>query len=224
MLRTDQRNCTSLKNTIRVDKIRTIPMTKPIKQIRSYISRIIDRWNLVPVKSITRNSGISDNAKFINDENTTIELGPKTTLTIYDVEDNAENTNNNSVVCLLQHGQNKFFMSGDLEKDAEVKLRKEIGNVDVVVLSHHGSDTSNTNLDVLKPKLALASCSKDNEYGHINKETLERALKYSGRVFATYKSKTMILTSDGQKIEYNMDDKERLGEDDYGTVKVEGGN
>ena len=165
-----------------------------------------------------------EQGEFINDENTTIELGPKTTLTIYDVEDNAENTNNNSVVCLLQHGQNKFFMSGDLEKEAEVKLRKEIGNVDVVVLSHHGSDTSNTNLDVLKPKLALASCSKDNEYGHINKETLERALKYSGRVFATYKSKTMILTSDGQKIEYNMDDKERLGEDDYGTVKVEGGN
>ena len=70
MLRTDQRNCTSLKNTIRVDKIRTIPITKPIKQIRSYISRIIDRWNLVPVNTITRNSGINDKAKFINDENT----------------------------------------------------------------------------------------------------------------------------------------------------------
>lgn len=160
---------------------------------------------------------------FINDENTTIELGPKTTLTIFDIEDNAENTNNNSVVCLLQHGQKKFFMSGDLEKEAEVKLRKMIGSVDVVVLSHHGSDTSNTNLDILKPKLALASCSEDNEYGHINKETLENALKYSGKVFATYRSKTMILTSDGRNIEYSMDDSEKLGKEDYGKGTDEGG-
>ena len=45
-------------------------MTNPIKQIRSYISRIIDRWNLVPVNNITSNKGINDKAKFMNDENT----------------------------------------------------------------------------------------------------------------------------------------------------------
>lgn len=153
--------------------------------------------------------------KFINDEDTTIELGPETTLTIFDIVDDAENTNNNSVICLLKHRDVTFFMSGDLEKEYEVSLRKDIGTTDVVVLSHHGSDTSNSNLDLLQPKIILASCSKDNEYGHISKSVLEQALTY-GDVYATFKSGTMTLTSDGSELTFDMKEKDKLKKTDYG--------
>lgn len=169
-----------------------------------------DAWCDIFLENAKAHGNVSE------DFNTTIELGPKTTLTIYDIEDGNENSNNNSVICLLKHGKNTFFMTGDLEEEVEVKLRKTVERVDVYVLSHHGSDTSNTLLDVMKPRLSLASCAKDNDYGHINKSVIEDAVRYSGKVFATYRSGTMILTSDGKEIAYSMDNKERLTKEDYG--------
>ena len=45
---------------------------------------------------------------------------------------------------------------------------------------------------------------------------MEAAAKYSGKVFATYRSGTMILKSDGKEITYSMSNKDRLTKDDYG--------
>ena len=161
---------------------------------------------------------------FSEDKNMTITLGPITTLTIYDIMDAQANRHNNSVVCLLKHGNNTFYMAGDLESEGEVLLRNTITDIDVMVLSNHGSNLSNTNLDTLHPKICLASCGKNNEEGYIHKEVLEDISDFSAKCFATYKSSDMTLTSDGESISYDMDSGDKLRISDAGSkVKKKGG-
>ena len=161
---------------------------------------------------------------FHKDKDTTITLSPITTLTIYDIMDGEENINNNSVVCLLTHGDNTFYIAGDLESEGETLLRNTITDVDVMVLSNHGSNLSNTNLDTLHPKICLASCAKNNQEGYIHKEVLEKISEISAKCFATYKSGDMTLTSDGKSISYDMSSDDKLKISDAGSkVKKKGG-
>lgn len=103
--------------------------------------------------------------------------------------------NNYSPIMILEYEGKRFALSGDAEKEAEaefVALAKEREGkfsvfddsfyVDVIKLGHHGSRTS-TSADYLEvittpsacPSIfAIASCGKDNSYGHPHAETLER--------------------------------------------------
>lgn len=169
-------------------------------------------------------SKAKETGNFSEDKDMTITLGPITTLTIYDIMDAQANRHNNSVVCLLKHGNNTFYMAGDLESEGEVLLRNAITDVDVMVLSNHGSNLSNTNLDTLLPKICLASCGKNNEEGYIHKEVLEGIEAISAKCFATYKSGDMTLTSDGERVSYDMASGDKLKISDAGSkVKKKGG-
>jgi competence protein ComEC len=73
-------------------------------------------------------------------------------------------------------------MSGDIEKETEQRLVwREIikENVDILKVSHHGSEaaTSDELLDLLKPKMAVISVGKNNRFGHPRGEVLERLNK-----------------------------------------------
>lgn len=111
-----------------------------------------------------------------------------------------EDGNENSVVGYLKtrftHSINSrqewsMFLSGDMDKEAEQKLvwrgilRQGYGTldgrVDVLKVSHHGSNTGTSEeiLSALKPKTAVISVGKNNRYGHPSDEILER-LKNNG--------------------------------------------
>lgn len=99
--------------------------------------------------------------------------------------ENLEDENKNSVVGILVYkGTKKWscFMSGDIEKETEQRLVwREIikEKVDVLKVSHHGSEaaTSNEFLDLIKPKTAVISVGKNNQFGHPRGEVLERLNK-----------------------------------------------
>jgi competence protein ComEC len=90
--------------------------------------------------------------------------------------------NSASVVGYLDYkGDEKWsmLMTGDMDLETEQRLvwRKIITKtVDVLKVSHHGSETATGEeiLDVLKPKLAVISVGKNNRFGHPRKEVLER--------------------------------------------------
>jgi len=93
--------------------------------------------------------------------------------------------NKNGVVGILKtKGEIRWsmFMSGDIEKETEQRLIwREIfkENVDILKVSHHGSEaaTSEEILDFLKPKTAVISVGKNNRFGHPRGEVLERLNK-----------------------------------------------
>lgn len=86
--------------------------------------------------------------------------------------------NNNSTVILLQHGRNRFLLTGDIEADAETALLASGVDLraDVLKVAHHGSGGSSTAdfLAAVSPRLALIGVGADNRYGHPDPGALER--------------------------------------------------
>ena len=88
-------------------------------------------------------------------------------------------------------GQNwKMFLTGDMESEAEQKLVwREILNepVDVLKVSHHGSNTGTSDelLDMLKPKTAVISVGKNNRFGHPTEEILEKLKRFEIKIRRT---------------------------------------
>ena len=74
---------------------------------------------------------------------------------------NQLDVNNNSLVIYSVLFNTIFLFTGDIEKEAEYKLIKEIGKIEVDVLkvAHHGSKTSSTEifLNSVKFKYAVRS-------------------------------------------------------------------
>ncbi|MCQ2751801.1 MAG: MBL fold metallo-hydrolase [Coriobacteriales bacterium] len=111
--------------------------------------------------------------------------------------------NNNSLVCRIDYGNNSFLFTGDAESEEEEELISSTFDLDVDVLkvSHHGSDkcTSSTFLSYVKPEYAVISVGK-NSYGHPGSSFLERLKKYTSKIFRTDESGDITFKSDGENI------------------------
>lgn len=88
----------------------------------------------------------------------------------------SENTNDSSQVLYITINDLKFLMTGDISKQIESDLVKRYSSleIDVLKISHHGSNTSTSDiwLNKTNPKLAVISSGVDNQYGHPHKETM----------------------------------------------------
>lgn len=123
--------------------------------------------------------------------------------------DKYEDVNNYSIVCKLKYGNTSFLFTGDAEDVSEGEiLQKQLDiQADVLKVGHHGSHSSTTQefLDKVNPTYAIISCGKDNDYGHPHKETLDKLNKKGVKVLRTDLSGTIIATSDGSRISFNVD-------------------
>lgn len=116
------------------------------------------------------------------------------------IENDAENLNENSIIIELTYGDKKFLFTGDAEV-ANEKLRSW-DDIDVLKVAHHGSRTSSSEefLEQVKPEYAIISCGQDNDYGHPHKEVIGR-LK-GVKIYRTDKEGTILVTSDGENLEF----------------------
>lgn len=101
---------------------------------------------------------------------------------------NEKDPNNCSLVILYTYGQNKVLFMGDADQSIEKSLDiKQIGDVDLIKVGHHGSKTS-SNFDFMKaisPEYAVITCGTSNKYGHPNKETIETLEKLNITIYRT---------------------------------------
>lgn len=142
------------------------------------------------------------------------EVGNKYTLgsailTIIGPKMNYENSNNNSIAILLEHGENRFLFTGDAEFEEEqaiVNNEINISDIDVYKCGHHGSKTSSSDilLDAITPKAAVISCGEGNEYGHPHAATLNNLRSRGVAVYRTDDQGTIIAVSDGHAITFNI--------------------
>lgn len=84
--------------------------------------------------------------------------------------------NNASVVMLVRRGRRSALLTGDIERDAELDLVPRLGRIDVLKVAHHGSRSSSTEpfLEATSPRIAIASCGRNNLFGHPHVEVLQR--------------------------------------------------
>ena len=111
--------------------------------------------------------------------------------------------NNTSIVLKMIFGNYSYLFTGDAtDKVEKILLDKNI-DVDVLKVGHHGSAYSSSKefLDKVTPKYAFISVAKENSYGHPSKDTLNRLMKYTRKIYMTSELGTIMIDSDGKKIE-----------------------
>ncbi len=102
--------------------------------------------------------------------------------------------NASSMVLLATYGEFDMLLTGDMDKAGEMRLLEKgvlmPDKVEVLKVSHHGSRTASSEafITVLRPRISVISCGKENRYGHPHTETLETLYGVNGRVYRTDES------------------------------------
>ena len=100
------------------------------------------------------------------------------------------NRNNSSCVMKVISPYGTALLPGDIERSAEHylvdKYEKNLAS-DILLVPHHGSNTSSTAvfLNAVKPKHAIISTAYFSPYKHPHKNVLKRLEKYSDEVLST---------------------------------------
>lgn len=137
-----------------------------------------------------------------------LTLGSTTATVLGPVESYSE-TNNTSIVLMVQFGENKFLFTGDMETDAENDLLDAGKKVkaDLLKVGHHGSNTSTGYrfLYEVDPAFAVISCGRDNSYGHPHDEPMSRLRDADVTIYRTDEMGTVIAVSDGKNISFSWE-------------------
>jgi competence protein ComEC len=167
------------------------------------------------------------NSAVQEDEDEAIDLPNGATLAILDILDGASNTNNNSVIAVLEAGGHKMLVTGDVEDEESKDVRaalvgrlqaERLYPIDVYVVGHHGSETSNSGalLSLINPTFALISSEgPGGHYGNPDITVMERLTAVSAMIFATYRSGDITITFGEDGIKLSSPDSERLTVENY---------
>ena len=121
-------------------------------------------------------------------------------------------TNDTSIVLLVEHGETRFLFTGDMETTAESDMLDYWeGNMDwdvnVLKVGHHGSSTSSSYHFIRRtdPEYAIISVGADNSYGHPHEEVVSRFNDAEIPMLRTDELGTIIASSngDGETITFN---------------------
>lgn len=116
------------------------------------------------------------------------------------------NTNDTSLVLMVQFGENRFLFTGDMEMEAETDLIESGADLkaDVLKVGHHGSNTSTSYrfLRAVSPSYAVISVGEGNKYKHPNQETLDILGQAEVYVYRTDYMGTVVAVSDGTEITF----------------------
>lgn len=163
----------------------------------------------------------------------TIRLADGVILSILDILDGDSETNNNSVISVLDCNGKKMLVTGDYEDVAAEKSKAEylrerlisglrnnnLYPIDVYIVGHHGSETSNSSelLALINPTNAIIS-SAGPDYGNYknpDRTVMERLSEIGAKIYATYRSGDIEIVFNNDDILISPPDSELLTLDNY---------
>ena len=125
-------------------------------------------------------------------------------------EVNLEDSNDNadSFVVMLEYGDCRILMTGDIDAQTEEELtrRHHCGEIDlsadILKTPHHGSKSSSGEpfLRAVSPRAAVISAGRGNIYGHPHPSVLERHAALGIQTYRTDLSGAVRILTDGQRI------------------------
>lgn len=128
------------------------------------------------------------------------------TITVLGPVKEYDDINNLSLVLMVQHGDNRFLLTGDMEREAENDLVESGADLkaDLLKVGHHGSESSTGYIFLreVMPKYSVISCGKGNSYGHPHADPLSRLEDAESIILRTDESSTIIARSDGENITF----------------------
>lgn len=118
-----------------------------------------------------------------------------------------DDLNDYSVGIRLVYGDTSYVFAGDADAISEAEMCENglTLSADVLKLNHHGSRYSNNKefIDAVNPTYAVISVGEGNSYGHPHEEVLEDMKERGITVYRTDLAGTIVITSDGENIEFN---------------------
>ena len=138
----------------------------------------------------------------------TFKLGEAVCTVLGPVNTDVNDLNTYSIVIKITYGKNSFLLTGDAVESNEVAMIDAGYDVsaDVLKVGHHGvyTSTSQVFLDKVNPKYAVISVGKGNLNGPPAPEVLTRLFNKEISTFRTDMNGTIVCTSDGNNITFNM--------------------
>lgn len=129
------------------------------------------------------------------------------TITILGVN-GGNDTNDTSIILMIQYGKTSFLFTGDAEREAEQAVINSGVDLSATMLKvgHHGSDTSTSYLFLrnIAPMYAVISVGDGNSYGHPTEDTLSRLRDADVTVFRTDLQGDIYCTSDGFSVSFTV--------------------
>jgi competence protein ComEC len=125
---------------------------------------------------------------------------------------------------------NKMLITGDAEDEKSKTVRNALTErlrtehlypIDVFVVGHHGSKTSNSDelLFIIKPTYAVISSEgPDKKYHNPNRDIMERLVSTQAKIFATCKSGDITVAFKDEEILLSPPDSELLILENYEDV------
>ena len=123
------------------------------------------------------------------------------TLTVIYSEYLSGDSNNSSIVVMVEYGNFRFLFTGDIGQVAEPKLITSGYNLkcDVLKVGHHGSKYSSTAnfLKAVGAEYGVICVGAGNSYGHPTSEALNRLASAGVSVYRTDKSGHVVFSTNG---------------------------
>jgi competence protein ComEC len=152
-----------------------------------------------------KNKGLQLTAPTVGDS---FKLGEATVTILAPNNSSYTDANDYSIVLKVQYGNTSFLLTGDAEtvSESEMLLKGLDVSATVLKVGHHGSlsSTSQNFLDKVNPKYAVISVGKGNTYGHPTQEVMDRLKAKSVKVYRTDESGTIVATSNGTDVSFNV--------------------
>ena len=131
-------------------------------------------------------------------------IGPKSAID--------SNLNNFSVISKITIDDVSVLITGDAEVAAENAImgNKKKLKSDILIVGHHGSDTSSSEefLKAVEPEYAAISVGYNNAYGHPSKETSYKLLALNSKIYRTDRNGTTIFKIQNNEINSVATEKE----------------
>jgi beta-lactamase superfamily II metal-dependent hydrolase len=126
---------------------------------------------------------------------------------------NPDEENESCIGLLIQYRGFRYFTAGDLTgggapggyetKDMETIAGEIIGDIDILHVGHHGSETSSNErfLGTVASEAAVISAGADNDYGHPTASTLQRLEDVKSVIYRTDESGGLVIETRGTDFE-----------------------
>lgn len=102
--------------------------------------------------------------------------------------------NDAAIVAKITYGEFSMVFTSDISAEAEKKIYKQVGSVNVLKVAHHGSKYSSgqTFLDHTTPQIAIISVG-GNSYGHPAQEAIDRLTNAGANIYRTDQKGAVII-------------------------------
>jgi competence protein ComEC len=128
-------------------------------------------------------------------------------ITVLNREEGYEDENNDSLVLMVELGDLRFLLTGDVETEEQADLSADYGadlDCDVLKVPHHGSFNFDPQfIDLAAPEFAVISSGVGNEYGHPHQEAIDAYLEAGALLCRTDESGDIVARTDGNSFAFD---------------------